>query len=390
MTYKKYNNTTVEKDISKKIFYVFGWGSLDYRESKMSKFSLDSGFDCQQLCLTKSKEVEEVESEGVRLVYFPVDDSSLEKMSKCTSLKMVDYINQQKPDLIVFKGFGAKLYGWLVLRINYPFRYVFIVGGRIKDPLLNFSSYVLFEHKKQIEDNFIKKYRGGVDILPKLLPDYFNNSNLDMPKKYDIVCVGRFAKFKNFKALIPFFPNYKVALIGDGETFLEIKKEADKYPGNVYMPGLIPGKDVYNIVKQSKIIVHPSLDEGFPRVIAEAMACGVPPVVFKPVISSGFEDGVHGVMIEEISEESLINAVVNLLSDKDKLEEFAKNCVDFARENFSQQKINSILDTMYEYVFTNTSKINWFTKIFIFKSLWLSNSRKKIAKAIIHLKDRFL
>ena len=120
--------------------------------------------------------------------------------------------------------------------------------------------------------------------------------------KVEITYVGyvRFAKGMNClmdfcKKLREAGVNYHFNLIGNGEMYDDVKSfiEKENLDGYVTMHGQIDDRSVMNsILRTSDMFFFPSLSEGSPRVVIEAMAQGTP-VVTTPVgsLPGTFKDG---------------------------------------------------------------------------------------------------
>lgn len=70
-----------------------------------------------------------------------------------------------------------------------------------------------------------------------------------------------------------------VHLVGDGKDRLHFKSMAARYNVPVIFHGILARHDVFEVYKQSHVLLLPSKSEGFPKVIAEAMAFGCIPIV---------------------------------------------------------------------------------------------------------------
>ncbi|MFT4645034.1 glycosyltransferase [Candidatus Marifrigoribacter sp. Uisw_064] len=68
-------------------------------------------------------------------------------------------------------------------------------------------------------------------------------------------------------------------IVGDGELKTMVEKEANQLSINVKIHGSLPKNEVQEIYKNSHFILVPSKNEGFPKVIGEAMNFGCVPVV---------------------------------------------------------------------------------------------------------------
>ncbi len=70
-----------------------------------------------------------------------------------------------------------------------------------------------------------------------------------------------------------------VHLVGDGKDKLHFKSMAAQYNVPIIFHGTLGRHDVFEIYRQSHVFLLPSKSEGFPKVIAEAMAFGCIPIV---------------------------------------------------------------------------------------------------------------
>lgn len=99
--------------------------------------------------------------------------------------------------------------------------------------------------------------------------------------------LGRMAAHKNIPLLIETFELLKdrgyvgsLTLAGDGPAFDEIRERAriSRHASDILLPGLVSDDDKIKLLSNSEALVMPSWREGFPRVVAEAMASGLPVV----------------------------------------------------------------------------------------------------------------
>ncbi|RLF10206.1 MAG: hypothetical protein DRJ69_03455 [Thermoprotei archaeon] len=162
-------------------------------------------------------------------------------------------------------------------------------------------------------------------------------------KRGRVVFVGRLEYQKNLFALIDAvrdIPGVKLYVVGDGglRKVLEnrIKREAID---NIVFLGVVPHVELPWELNKSEIFVLPSLWEGHPKTLIEAMACGL------PVIGSNVEgirelikDGYNGVLCEPISK-SIREAVLRLLRNSERRRRLGENARRFVVENFSFEKI---------------------------------------------------
>lgn len=217
------------------------------------------------------------------------------------------------------------------------------MGGSTKDKNLEKASYILAESPEQTDQHF-SAYRDKLDVLPKAIDtDLF--SPQEGEKVYDIVNVGRFIRLKNQEALIPFFEHHKVALVGAGPTWSGISKKAHPHNENVHMPKQLFGKELVDVISKSRVMVHPSLSEGIPKVFMEAMSCGVPVIALSRTIEGVVRNGENGYLVDE---GDLISFTEKILGDKKEMDEISKKSRDYAVEHFGKDSTVPVLEKMYD------------------------------------------
>ena len=198
------------------------------------------------------------------------------------------------------------------------------------------------------QNEYAKNYyekNGCKNPLP-VLPNPVNFSDIpvsDSPvKRREIVTVGRLVAQKNHALLIDAFyelatkyPQYTLKIYGVGnlETSLRAKIVGLNLQNRVFLMG--NKKRVMFDVAQSDIFVLSSNFEGFPNVLIEAMASGM------PVISSDFptgvarqliHDGENGYVFQVANRAALAQALDKMLSCPQKWEEMGKRNRHIARQ----------------------------------------------------------
>lgn len=167
--------------------------------------------------------------------------------------------------------------------------------------------------------------------------------------------------------------NIKIGYIGRWcfekrpELFLSIaKKVRSNYPSVSFImvgPGMRSNIDLINnagveflgeitneqslnkLYNELHFIVLPSIYEGFPMVIMEAMACGVIPIttnldgICEHIVSS-----YNGILIDQLTEEKIVeafyDAITLLLESSDLRNDLSMNCFSYAHEHFGIEKFN--------------------------------------------------
>jgi GalNAc-alpha-(1->4)-GalNAc-alpha-(1->3)-diNAcBac-PP-undecaprenol alpha-1,4-N-acetyl-D-galactosaminyltransferase len=128
-----------------------------------------------------------------------------------------------------------------------------------------------------------------------------------------LLCVARleFQKnvgvlIKSFASLHQNFPQWKLRIIGEGSLRPELERQIFdcRMSERIVLAGAV--EDISSEYVQAHLFCMPSLWEGFPNALAEAMAHGLPAVGFDscPGVSSLITDGVNGVLATGNGDES--------------------------------------------------------------------------------------
>jgi len=154
----------------------------------------------------------------------------------------------------------------LIIKIIEGIAYLFADGITVSSP----------KDLEYVNKNYNSK---GIRIV---IPNYvdteiFKPQNI---KKRDcsICFVGRLVKEKNLFSLLKAISglHYELTIIGSGPLKDDLKKCANQNGINVRFPGIIPNNKLPEILNQHELFILPSLYEGMPKALLEAMACGLP------------------------------------------------------------------------------------------------------------------
>ncbi len=141
---------------------------------------------------------------------------------------------------------------------------------------------------------------------------------------FRIACVGRLVFNKGPQFLIEAVPqvlqahpNAEFILVGDGplRARLEERARALNISHRVHFLGTRP--DVATILQACDVLVRPSLLEGMPLAVLEAMACGLP-VVATPVSGTSelVKGGENGLLVRPADPDDLAGAILRLAEDE--------------------------------------------------------------------------
>jgi glycosyltransferase involved in cell wall biosynthesis len=107
----------------------------------------------------------------------------------------------------------------------------------------------------------------------------------EIPKEHDLIFVGRLARNKGVDLFLDVVRASRctAAIVGEGPLVAHAKDRVRREGLKVHFYGFAPdAAAVADSINRSRVLLMTSFNEGGPRVVLEAMACGVP-VVATPV-----------------------------------------------------------------------------------------------------------
>ena len=158
-----------------------------------------------------------------------------------------------------------------------------------------------------------------------------------------VLFIGRLSKVKNLVNLIKAFADLKgftLDIIGQGrekETLINLAKE-HKVDANFL--GVISHNELPQILNKYRIAILPSYHEGNPKVLLEAMSCGIACIGTNVWgIKNIIDHNKTGILCETDSK-SIKNAILTLNNDEPLMKELGCNAREFIFKNVS---LNSII-----------------------------------------------
>jgi len=172
-------------------------------------------------------------------------------------------------------------------------------------------------HERSITKNI-------VEINNRVNTEIFNLPKADykLSKPIEIISVGRFVWEKNYEVAIKAVKSLsestdiKLRLIGGGP----LKASYEQLIGDnksVVLYDKMPQEEFVTMLNKADIYIQPSISEGMPRTIFEAMAIGLP-IISTDVgaITGVIKDKVNGIVINSTNESKLKEAILQLIDDE--------------------------------------------------------------------------
>ena len=231
-----------------------------------------------------------------------------------------------------------KVYAFLESLIMRRSHKVVAVSGAIKDSII----------KMGVSPSKVKVIFNGIDM-----EKWHRDENLDILQykkqlglKEDTVVLGLFGRLYKQKGHEYLFhalsriktKKIEVICVGDGPLKHELKQLVNRLDIKDTVHFLGFRHDVKSLLQITDLFMMPSLDEGLPMALLEAMAMEKA-VVITPVgaIPYVIDDGHDGVFVLPKSANALADAITNLLDDPTKIKVIGRNAKKKVIQKFSSE-----------------------------------------------------
>ena len=320
-------------------------------------------FDVSVLCLrTLGEFVPEVESLGIKVHYLPqkengTDYFSFLKVAKILRRENIEVIHTHNTQPFVDGTLGALLSGVKTVvhtdhARDFPDKFRYMAA----EHLMSHFAYKVIGVSDHTSENLIKYEK----ISPKKVMTIENgidgsrfNIEIDAQKKRKelgitnegpIIGLGvRLAEQKGITyllqampQLVKAFPDITLLIVGDGELKKKLQREAIQLEVERNVLFLGARLDIPELLKLFDVYALPSLWEGMPMVILEAMAAGCP-VVATDVggVAKVIDNKMNGTLVPPRKPDHLSASIIQLLADKQMQKKYIRNGLQKFKDNFS-------------------------------------------------------
>lgn len=244
---------------------------------------------------------------------------------------------EKKPDIILSMSLGYSFVSYLSKKLfRIPFL-IYVLGSDwyvARDGKINGRTFRLGIEKcdtlinqSTIIKNEVLEYfpRAKVEVIP---------NGIDLPNKQadgdKIIYLGRLHPVKGLQHLIGAVKDIEncpqVLIAGSGPEDGKLRDLADGL--NVRFLGRIPDEEIERFFLQGRIFVLPSLSEGLPQVLLEAMSYGLPVIATKVGgVPEVIEHGKTGLLVDPGNPRALREAIELLNGDEALRREMRANCL---------------------------------------------------------------
>ena len=228
----------------------------------------------------------------------------------------------------------------------------------LTEKLIYNTADCLLTNSKQIHHHLQQCYpHKWIMSIPNLLElpaEVWTQKEKDSDDEKLIVCVGRFAPEKGHQYLIEALVllnkegiTWRCTFLGDGDLEPELRELTAQHniSDNVLFPGFC--EDVYTELLTSDVFVLPSLHEGSPNALIEAMGIGMPCIASDVGgIRDLIENEKNGIRVPSQDPVALASALHHVLTTPEFASEIGKNARTTIQQEFNTaESIRKLEDT---------------------------------------------
>ncbi len=267
-----------------------------------------------------------------------------------------------------YNGIGARLL-WRKIKVPYVLEIHHVPGypkaGNIKEKIYRrlMGLFIRFDAKRakavrvvnqKETPNFLVKAGvplGKIIFIPSAYVDLSIFKPTDLPKKYDLIFIGRLVENKGINLFVEAVEKIKAraVVVGSGPLAENLKRKIinENLENQITLYGWAKDQnEIAELLNKSKILMMPSYNEGGPRVVVEALACGIP-VLATPVgiVPDLLKNGSGGEIIAWDAEDAAKKAR-ELLRDPGRYEKLSNMAVEEAKLFEKQSAIKNYADKL--------------------------------------------
>ncbi len=131
------------------------------------------------------------------------------------------------------------------------------------------------------------------------------------------------------------FPDVSLDVVGEGDSLAEFKSLAGQLgvSNRITFHGRVDHAAVISLLKQADLFCYPTqASEGFPKVVLEALACGLPVVTTRVSVLPELMQAGGGQLLEEPTSTAVAEAVCQILSNSDRYGKMSASAIETANQ----------------------------------------------------------
>lgn len=260
---------------------------------------------------------------------------------------------------IISRIFGGTSYYWNCA-MNWLFKQKTLSGLGYKLSLK--LSHYLVTGSEKMKKGYAENYNLSLDKI-KVIPNWINLDRFKpcvkkiKSKSYTLspklLFVHWLSKRKGADMIVPIIKqlkqNLKILVVGEGpyKEKLEREIQENKLGKKIELIGPVPNKELVNYYAKADLFIMPSMEEGFPRVLLEAMAMGIPYVASDVgAVKELSSEIAQRFLVRPGDTEKFVHKLEILLTDQEIYNNFKKEILekvkDYSLEKIAEKFINML------------------------------------------------
>ncbi|AXJ01668.1 Glycosyltransferase involved in cell wall bisynthesis [Cyclonatronum proteinivorum] len=233
--------------------------------------------------------------------------------------------------------------GWKPFKLSGVKRNIFDYFYRTASNYSKMHTKKMIYQTPEAMEHYQKSYPNADAVV---LPNFLREIKLyNTDRQKVVLCIGRLSPEKGQIYLVEAFSkvnyhDWKLIFVGDGPARNQLEKRVEELglTSSIIFEGFKENVDEY--MQASEIFVLPSLHEGFPNALLEAMANGLACISFSSNYGSCelIDHGVNGYLVETMNVDELAKQIENLINDSNTRTKFQKNATEVL-DKYSLDKI---------------------------------------------------
>ena len=153
------------------------------------------------------------------------------------------------------------------------------------------------------------------------------------------------------RRLVAAHPRIRIAIVGYGDDDDFVRTGLAELKDNVVLYGKAPFSEMVGHYRRSKVYVSTSYYEGLPGTCLEAMAMGLPVVVWDLLFYRDLVvSGMTGLTAPVNDTGALVDSVGRLLADPDRAAAMGRNAREAVRDRYDWRRLSGRLLSVYSQV----------------------------------------
>ncbi|MDO8776960.1 MAG: glycosyltransferase family 4 protein [Burkholderiaceae bacterium] len=189
----------------------------------------------------------------------------------------------------------------------------------------------------------------GVDLAQ------FTSASGDV-KDIDLLFCGRIERAKGSRAMVEVCrqliaenSQVRIVIVGYGADEDHVRQQLGAFPDNVVLTGKVPFSDMVGYYRRSKVYASTSYYEGLPGTCLEAMAVGLPVVVWNlPFYRDLVKVNVTGLVAETNHHQRMVSGILQLLTDPARAYDMGQRARVHVHERYDWRRLSRQLLNVHD------------------------------------------